>query len=73
MASKRGARMSWNGEKIKALRDRYGETQEEFANRIGVAVGTLRFWEQDQGPPNLTAQKLFVFLQRDKIPEEAIA
>ena len=41
----------WTGERIKALRKSYDETQAEFSRRIGVSIQALRVWEQDQGHP----------------------
>jgi DNA-binding transcriptional regulator YiaG len=73
MSRKRGTRMrekEWNGNAIRALRELFDETQEEFAERAGVAVGSLRFWEQDQGPPSLTTQRLFVYLEADTAAQE---
>lgn len=63
MTRNRGRAM-WTGEKIKELREEgYGETQEVFAiERLGVAVGTLRDWEQDVRKPKGTALKLLQIL-----------
>ncbi len=51
----------WDSEKIKILRENYGETQEEFAPMLGVSVPTLRMWEQGKGRPAGSAQKLLKF------------
>lgn len=64
MAVNRGRAM-WTAEKIRELRERYGETQDQFRQRIGVALGTLRFWEQGQGKPLGPAAKLLSRLEED--------
>jgi len=46
------------GTDIKALRDRRGETQAQFAQHFGVSRTTIIKWEAD-GPPNMgPARKL---------------
>jgi DNA-binding transcriptional regulator YiaG len=47
--NRRMATNTWTPARIKALRERYGEKQEEFARRFRITVHTLRFWEQGQG------------------------
>lgn len=50
---------------VKAIRDRTGMTQSEFATTFGISLGTLRHWERGdrapQGPAlvllNLVARK----------------
>lgn len=41
----------WNAERIKQLRARYRETQDQFRKRLGVEIHTLRHWEQGKGEP----------------------
>ena len=36
---------------VKAIRERLGYSQEEFAIRFGFSIGTLRHWEQGQRNP----------------------
>jgi DNA-binding transcriptional regulator YiaG len=55
----------WTAEKIKALRTKYGETQAQFAERIGVSVQAVRWWEQDRGRPIGPAEKLLDRLEED--------
>lgn len=43
---------TWTPERIKALRQRYGETQQEFALRFRVSLGAVRIWEQGQKQPS---------------------
>lgn len=48
----------WPPERIKWLRKKYHETQEEFARRLGITKFGLRLWEQDQYPPSEMAELL---------------
>ena len=36
---------------VRALRERFGLSQEKFANLVGISVGTLRIWEQGRRKP----------------------
>lgn len=36
----------WDGERVKALRLRYGETQREFAEHFRASVELVKSWEQ---------------------------
>lgn len=44
-------------EEIKRLRTRCFLTQEDFANKLGVAFSTVNRWEQGKSKPNLVAMK----------------
>jgi len=37
--------MLWTPERIKSLRERYGETQEQFRLRFPVSLSCLKQWE----------------------------
>ena len=41
---------------VQALRKRIGLTQEEFAAKFGVSLGTLRHWERGDRKPHASAQ-----------------
>ena len=43
---------------IKAIRERLGKSQSEFALMIGVSVATLRNWEQGRRTPDGPARAL---------------
>jgi putative transcriptional regulator len=43
---------------VKAIRQRLGKSQLEFARMIGVSVGTLRNWEQGRRRPEGPARAL---------------
>lgn len=40
---------------IQSLREKVGLTQEEFAARFGISLGTLRHWERGDRRPHGTA------------------
>jgi DNA-binding transcriptional regulator YiaG len=65
MKAARKKRM-WSPDHIRALRKAYGESQEQFCLRLGVAVGTLRDWEQSRGVPLMPVQLLLSRLQEDQ-------
>lgn len=65
MSTKGKTKMNWPPEKIKQLRKAYRQTQEEFAELLGVGLGTLRFWEQGQGKPTGSALRLLDRIEAD--------
>lgn len=55
----RQARSGWSPTRIKTLREDLGLTQEQFAQRIGVASATVSKWEcEEHAPTRLACQKL---------------
>jgi DNA-binding transcriptional regulator YiaG len=50
---------------IKALRERLGLSQEEFALRYGLDVSTLRNWEQGRSTPELAARAFLSVIAHD--------
>ena len=50
---------------VRALRKRMGLNQPEFAARFGLAVGTLRDWEQGRSQPDRPAQTLLRVIERE--------
>ena len=48
-----------------AVRSRTGLSQAAFARRIGVAVGTIRNWEQGRRTPQGPARVLLALLDRN--------
>jgi putative transcriptional regulator len=50
---------------VLTIRSRTGLSQEAFAKRIGVSVGTLRNWEQGRRKPDGPARVLLSLLERD--------
>jgi DNA-binding transcriptional regulator YiaG len=50
---------------IRSLRERFGESQPEFARRVGVSLDTVRSWEQGRRRPSATARQLLHLLAAD--------
>ena len=50
--------MTFNPADVRAIRDRLGKSQTQFAMMIGVSVATLRNWEQGRRTPDGPAQAL---------------
>lgn len=43
---------------VKAVRERFGQSQSEFARMIGVSVATIQGWEQGRRSPEGPARAL---------------
>ena len=43
---------------VRALRERFGLSQDKFANLVGISVATLRNWEQGRRKPEGPARVL---------------
>ncbi|MGA3799393.1 NadS family protein [Pseudomonas fluorescens] len=56
---------------VKAIREATGLTQENFAKKIDVAVGTLRNWEQGRRDPEGPARALLRAIHND--PKNVLA
>lgn len=50
---------------VKAIRSQTGLTQESFAARFGVSLGTLRHWERGDRQPHGPARVLLQVIARD--------
>ena len=57
---------------VKEIRERTNKNQEEFANMIGVKVGTLRNWEQGRRKPDGAALSLLKIVAANPIYVEEI-
>ena len=58
---------------VRAVRAKTGLSQERFAARIGVPVGTLRGWEQGRRQPEGPARVLLAMLDRNpRVVEETL-
>ena len=55
----------WTAEAIKELRNRYGESREQFAARLRISRGTLRDLEQSLRSPSGPAEIVLDRLQED--------
>lgn len=53
--------------RVKTLRRALGLTQEEFASRYGIPIGTLRDWEQGRTEPDQAARAYLNLIARDPL------
>src|SRR5579871_1011979 len=51
--------------RVKALRERMGLTQREFAEAFHLPLTTLRDWEQRRSVPDAPARALLLAIERD--------
>ena len=59
---------------VRAIRERMGLSQEEFALRFGFSLGTLRHWEQGRRYPEGPARVLLTVIARQpKAVDDALA
>lgn len=65
MRNRRNRKVTWTPTRIKALRERYGETQSEFCKRLRLSLPALKWWEQGRGSPNGPAELLLDRLDED--------
>ena len=49
---------------VKAIRDKVGMSQTEFAAAFGISLGTLRHWERGDRQPHGTARVLLTVVSR---------
>jgi putative transcriptional regulator len=49
---------------VRAIRDRLGLSQPEFASRFGFALATVRDWEQGRRQPEQAARTLLLVIDR---------
>ena len=49
---------------VRAIRDRLGMTQEEFARQFGLSVNTLRHWEQGKRVPEGPTRAYLLVIDR---------
>lgn len=50
---------------VRAVRERSGMTQRQFADTFGVGLGTLQKWERGQRHPSGAARSLLLVMQAD--------
>lgn len=53
---------------VKALRQRLGLTQEQFAHRLGVTFASVNRWENGQVKPSPMARQKLDALDRQTVP-----
>ena len=60
-------------EEIKRIRQRSFLTQQDFAEKIGVAFSTVNRWESGRAKPNLKSMKnINAFCLKNSIPYEIL-
>lgn len=60
-------------EEIKKIRQRSFLTQQDFANKIGVAFSTVNRWESGRAKPNLKAMKsINAFCLENNLPYKTL-
>ena len=71
--SAEGVRQGRLAREVRRARRAAGLTQAAFAERYGLAVGTLRDWEQGRVAPPLYAVAFLTLAGRDERAAEAVA
>ena len=57
---------------VKALRERLGKSQEQFAARYRISLDVLRNWEQHRNEPDPIARNLLEMIERDPVEVERV-
>jgi len=57
-------RKIYTPDEIKFIREACGDTQEEFASRIGVSFTQVNRWENDKAKPNNLSTKAIQRIER---------
>jgi len=55
---------------VKALRERLGTSQEQFAARYRISLYVLRNWEQRRNEPDPIARNVLEMIERDPVGTE---
>jgi putative transcriptional regulator len=55
---------------VKALRERLGKSQEQFAARYRISLDVLRNWEQHRNEPDPIARNVLEMIERDPVGAE---
>jgi putative transcriptional regulator len=50
---------------VRAVRERSGMTQQQFADTFGIGLGTLQKWERGERHPSGAARSLLLVMQAD--------
>ena len=56
---------AWDAERVRALRRRRGENQQQFAERLGTRQQTVSEWERGASHPRRMAQRLLTLLAEE--------
>lgn len=57
------SKINIEAEDIRAVRDRSGMTQQQFAETLGIGLGTLQKWERGERRPSGAAKSLLRVMQ----------
>jgi DNA-binding transcriptional regulator YiaG len=55
----------WSSERVRALRERLGDSQQQFAERLGTRQQTVSEWERGASHPRRMAQRLLTMLAEE--------
>jgi DNA-binding transcriptional regulator YiaG len=55
----------WSGKRVRALRERLGDSQQAFAERLGTRQQTVSEWERGASRPRRMAQRLLTMLAEE--------
>src|SRR6266700_1696976 len=58
-------RVEIGGGEVRAVRERSGMTQQQFADTFGIGLGTLQKWERGERRPSGAAKSLLRVMQAD--------
>lgn len=57
---------SWNARRVRDLRDHLGDTQREFADRLGTRQQTVSEWETGASSPRAMARRLLHMVAEER-------
>ena len=57
---------------VKALRERLGKSQEQFAARYRISLDVLQNWEQHRNEPDPIARNVLEMIERDPVGAERV-
>ena len=55
----------WDSERVRALREHLGDSQQQFAERLGTRQQTVSEWERGASRPRRMAQRLLSMLSEE--------
>lgn len=58
---------TWDAERIVTLRKRLGDTQEDFAARVGVTFVSVNRWENGRSKPSKLAVQMLERLEAEAL------
>jgi DNA-binding transcriptional regulator YiaG len=61
----------WSGRRVRALREQLGDSQQQFAERLGTRQQTVSEWERGASRPRRMAQRLLTMLAEEAATYDA--